>query len=76
MNNIEEKTLSDVKANELGTELGKRGEALESSLVTCGGISINPSIKTEGDVHNDDSISVLSKSSAEPLETIDAEIVK
>jgi len=28
------------------------------------------------DVHNDDSISVLSKSSAEPLETIDAEIVK
>uniref|UniRef100_A0A914L2V2 RRM domain-containing protein n=1 Tax=Meloidogyne incognita TaxID=6306 RepID=A0A914L2V2_MELIC len=76
MNNIEEKTLSDVKANELGTELGKRGETLESSLVTCGGISINPSIKTEGDVHNDDSISVLSKSSAEPLETIDAEIVK
>nr|CAD2203156.1 unnamed protein product [Meloidogyne enterolobii] len=76
MSNIEEKTLSDVKANELGTELGKRGETLESSLVTCGGISINPSIKTEGDVHNDDSISVLSKSSAEPLETIDAEIVK
>ena len=32
MNNIEEKTLSDVKANELGTELGKRGETLESSL--------------------------------------------